>query len=198
MFSNTQLLYYSRGAGFVRSKAAMHYFIRFSTWPEYCCDASGFFCGISVHRFLGITWPFLYKNVPFWKFESSLNQIVVLKFLHLELVKVTYPISRTRLHPSFNFCLIVQLVKTFGRSRLSGTGASPKSTLNQRLWCFPIRQTQYNSMHQDETNFFFHCLYRLCYWSHICRVEHLHLTQFSTWTLKSILLAHKRFDSVYF
>ena len=37
---------------------------------------------------------------------------MVLKFSHLDLVNVTYPISRTRWNLSFNFCVIVQLVKT--------------------------------------------------------------------------------------
>ena len=124
---------------------------------------------------------------------------MVLKFSHLDLVNVTYPISRTRWNLSFNFCVIVQLVKT-GPLVVHGSQVLALRLNVHWIKGFDIfLHGKYNVIICTKTKrFFFHYLYPLCYWSHIYRVEHLHLTQFSTSTLKSIFLAHKRFDSVYF
>ena len=62
---------------------------------EDCCDVSGFLPSIcsSVSR---LSLTFFIPKCYIWKVWEQLSQTLVLKFLHSELVQVTYGISRTR------------------------------------------------------------------------------------------------------
>ena len=70
-------------------------FCQISNMAEDCCDARGFLRYI-CSSFCRLSRTFSIPKCYIWKVWEYSSKILVLKFLHLELVKVAYGIRRSR------------------------------------------------------------------------------------------------------